>query len=105
MGDLEDANPSTPLVFDPFSKNNNPWFVRFEIGLDDVESDSGVISRLNNLGYFAGSPVDDAMEQTPPDSQRQVRSALEEFQCDHGLTVLGIINNETRTRLLEIHGC
>jgi len=50
--------------------------------LDPLEEQSGQIGRLNNLGYDAGDPQEfDAM---------RFRSAVEEFQCDYGLTVDGI---------------
>jgi hypothetical protein len=65
--------------------------------LDPVDELSGWRERLNNLGYHAGSCDDEVCEQR--------RYALEEFQCDHGLTVDGICGPKTRARLVEIHGC
>jgi peptidoglycan hydrolase-like protein with peptidoglycan-binding domain len=33
------------------------------------------------------------------------RSAVEEFQCDHGLTVDGDCGAQTQAKLLSVHGC
>ena len=63
--------------------------------LDPVDQVSGQIARLNNLGYFPGDGTDaDAFE-----------SAVEEFQCDHGLTVDGICGPLTQAKLKQVHGC
>lgn len=72
--------------------------VSIQIGhLDPVEEISGQIARLNNLGYKAGK-----LESSDPE---QLRSAIEEFQCDHGLAVNGICGPQTQAKLKEIHGC
>jgi hypothetical protein len=34
-----------------------------------------------------------------------VRSAIEEFQCDFGLPVTGTMDAVTQQRLMQIHGC
>jgi N-acetylmuramoyl-L-alanine amidase len=65
--------------------------------LDPVEEVSGQIARLNNLGYFAG-------EASPGDPDK-FRSAVEEFQCDHGLKVDGNCGLATQAKLKEVHGC
>jgi len=64
--------------------------------LDPVDLVSGQEARLNNLGYRAGTggDVGDAA----------FRSAVEEFQCDQGLTVDGICGPKTRTKLVAVHG-
>jgi len=72
--------------------------LQLKIGhLHPVDEQSGWIARLNNLGYQAGDPA-------RPD-EAQVRSAVEEFQCDHRLTVDGKCGPNTQTKLREIHGC
>lgn len=63
--------------------------------LDPVEELSGQLARLNNLGYQAGEG--DANDQN-------FRSAVEEFQCDNGLTVDGICGSGTQAKLKDIHG-
>jgi len=65
--------------------------------LHPVDAPSGYRGRLNNLGYFAGRSDD------PEDPA--LRSAIEEFQCDHGLTVDGVCGAGTQAKLLEVHGC
>jgi hypothetical protein len=57
---------------------------------------AGWRARLNNLGYEAGSSDD---EEDP-----QLRSAIEEFQCDNGLAVTGSCDASTQAKLLELHG-
>jgi hypothetical protein len=65
--------------------------------LDPVEEVSGQQARLNNLGYDAG--------EVGETDEAKLRSALEEFQCDHNLMVDGTCNPQTQARLLEVHGC
>ncbi len=65
--------------------------------LDPVEEQTGQIARLNNLGYFAGSSerIDEQL----------LKSAVEEFQCDQGLTVDGKCGPVTQAKLKKNHGC
>jgi hypothetical protein len=65
--------------------------------LDPVNFISGQQARLNNLGYFAGVV---GGEDLPA-----LQSAIEEFQCDHGLLVDGICGPHTRDKLEKVHGC
>jgi len=63
--------------------------------LDPVEEVSGQVARLNNLGYFPGDGTDDDAFE----------SAVEEFQCDHGLSIDGICSPSTQAKLKKVHGC
>jgi hypothetical protein len=95
--------------------------------LDPVDKVSGQIARLNNLGYFAGN-LDESQggsgsNVNPSDSSNnsgqnrnttgteqqaesaQFLSAVEEFQCDHGLTVDGKCGPLTQAKLKQVHGC
>jgi Putative peptidoglycan binding domain len=65
--------------------------------MDPVEERSGQIARLTNLGYYRGSldQVDEA----------ELLSAIEEFQCEHSLTVDGKCGPATQAKLKEVHGC
>lgn len=65
--------------------------------LDPIDEHAGQQERLTNLGYRAGKE-DDADDPL-------FRSAVEEFQCDHDLTVTGVVDPETQGKLQEIHGC
>jgi Putative peptidoglycan binding domain/LysM domain len=65
--------------------------------LDPVDEVSGQIARLNNLGYFAGD-IDKKDDQA-------FQSAVEEFQCDDGLTVDGKCGPITQAKLKQVHGC
>lgn len=77
----------TPFSDDPFP---------VKIGhLDPVEEVSGQVARLRNLGYFPGGE----------DDFNRFQSAVEEFQCDHGLTVDGICGPITQSKLERVHGC
>ena len=58
---------------------------------------AGYRERLNNLGYDAGDSDDP--------SDLRLRSAVEEFQCDEGLTVDGKCGPATQARLVNVHGC
>jgi N-acetylmuramoyl-L-alanine amidase len=65
--------------------------------LDPVEEKTGQQARLSNLGYYpgeVGGTDDDAFE-----------SAVEEFQCDHNLTVDGDCGPQTQAKLKQVHGC
>ncbi|MBL8237603.1 MAG: peptidoglycan-binding protein [Bryobacterales bacterium] len=64
--------------------------------LDPVQELSGQRARLANLGYLAGD-----FEQP---TERHMKSAIEEFQCDHGLTVDGICGPNTQEKLKTVYG-
>ena len=65
--------------------------------LDPVTESSGQIARLNNLGYHAG-PIEEPIAD-------MLRSAIEEFQCDHKpLKVDGVCGSKTQAKLEEVHG-
>jgi hypothetical protein len=80
----------------------NETVLPLKIGhLDPVEEQSGQKARLNNLGYFAG-PIEGNDEAA---NQQLFLSAIEEFQCDHALTVDGKCGPRTQAKLKEVHGC
>ena len=86
------------LSHDPEIPFDSQIPIEIQIGhLDPVEEISGQRARLNNLGYDTGDP-DSGDEQ-------QFRSAVEEFQCDYGLTVNGVCDPETQEKLKEVYGC
>lgn len=64
--------------------------------LDPVETRSGQEARLDNLGY-------DVADADDPD-EASFRSAVEEFQCDHGVKVTGTCDGATQAKLVEVHG-
>jgi hypothetical protein len=92
--DLQEASLTIQAPQTPFEGAR----LRIKIGwLDPVTELTGQQARLNNLGYAAGEvgvTDDDAM-----------KSAVEEFQCDHGLTVDGICGPQTQASLKKVHGC
>jgi hypothetical protein len=65
--------------------------------LDPVENVSGQKARLSNLGYYLGR-----LDIGDP---AKFRSAVEEFQCDFGLTVDGDCGPMTQAKLKQVHGC
>ena len=71
---------------------------KLDIGhLDPVEEKSGQRDRLANLGYYLadGDELD----------EEEFRSAVEEFQCDNGLSVDGQCGSQTQKALKKLHGC
>lgn len=66
--------------------------------LDPIDQPTGWLARLANLGYYRGPVADDA---NPDD----VRSAVEEFQCDQSLVVDGVCGPVTQNKLKTVHGC
>jgi len=92
---------ATKKVLDPLGNKIGNLLVKgynlaLKVGhLDPVEEISGQLARLNNLGYQAGEG--DA-------SDIDFRSAVEEFQCDNGLTVDGICGPNTQAKLKDVHG-
>jgi len=69
--------------------------------LDPVVEVSGQKARLNNLAYFAG-PFEGKSEE---ENEALFLSAVEEFQCDHGLVVDGKCGPNTQAKLKQVHGC
>lgn len=89
--------PSVQHASVTFSQGDAPVEIPIDVGhLDPVDVLSGWQARLINLGYL-DSPVDD--ENDP-----EVRSAVEEFQCDNALTVSGQCDEATQRKILTIHG-
>ena len=71
--------------------------IPIDIGsLDPVDRPSGWQARLINLGYLE-SPIDD--EDDP-----EIRSAVEEFQCDYRISVTGRCDAATQQKLVDAHG-
>jgi hypothetical protein len=64
--------------------------------LDPSDEESGWLGRLINLGY-----TDEALGTTDP---RELQSDIEEFQCDFGLKVTGVLDEATKAKLKQIHG-
>lgn len=104
-GRIEREIPSTAREGHLKIKNDEiPIEIDMHIGighLDPVDTVTGQIARLNNLGYDAG-PV-----EVPADEEEAARnrSAAEEFQCDQGLKVDGVCGPKTQDKLKEAHGC
>lgn len=65
--------------------------------LDPLDTSAGEYQRLRNLGYHVGD-----FEQADADA---LRSAVEEFQCEHGLAVDGVCGSQTRAKLKAVYGC
>ena len=70
-----------------------------EIGaLPEVATPLGQRIRLDNLGYV---PV---FHDEPDDPGAPSAWAIEEFQCEHGLSVDGDCGPATQAKLVEVHG-
>jgi hypothetical protein len=64
--------------------------------LNPADAVSGVKQRLNNLGFFAGAPDENADEA--------LALAVRGFQDFMGLEVTGAVDDVTRAKLVEAHG-
>jgi hypothetical protein len=101
-GKIEHEIPETAQNADLVVKEGNTALknvkLNVQIGhLDPVEDESGQKARLSNLGYYMGRlDIDDGAK---------FQSAVEEFQCDYGLTVDGDCGPMTQAKLKQIHGC
>ena len=96
-----EAQSAMLLIKDPQTPVNE-IAIPVRIGhLDPVDEVSGQTARLNNLGYFAGP----FQGRSAEDNQALFLSAVEEFQCDHGLAVDGKCGPATQARLKQVHGC
>ena len=74
-----------------------PMVWKLDIGrLDPIDTVSGVQARLNNLGFDSGPEDGDLGEQTA--------AALKAFQQRMGLEPSGILDDETKQRLVAEHG-
>lgn len=92
--DLRDASLTIQDPQTPFEGTQIP----IKIGhLDPVDKLSGQHARLNHLGYWPGAVGDS--------DSAEFKSAVEEFQCDQGLTVDGICGPLTQAKLKQVHGC
>lgn len=71
----------------------------FEINfgyMDPIEEFSGVQKRLQNLGFYPG-PINN-------ESNIELTTAIAEFQRSEMLSGEGTLNDETRQKLVEVHG-
>ncbi len=69
-----------------------------ELGtIDPIDTVTGIQGRLNNLGFDAGI-VDGKLNS-------QTQAALRNFQKKYGLPESGEPDKQTRSKLLEVHGC
>jgi hypothetical protein len=88
-----------PVKVDQASLDIPDINVEFDLNigyLDPVDEVSGQRERLNNMGYFAGYSQDDTTQLT---------WAVEEFQCNNKLKVTGTVDEKTKAKLVEVHGC
>ena len=65
--------------------------------LDPIDTITGGKGRLANLGYDPGEVNDEVT--------LKFKSAVEEFQCDHKLTVDGDYGKNTQAKLKQVYGC
>jgi N-acetylmuramoyl-L-alanine amidase len=64
--------------------------------VDPIDLPSGIQDRLLNLGYYTGDINGELTEETT--------AAIAEFQRAHDLSGNGELTDETKQKLLEIHG-
>lgn len=98
--DLPRQIPSTAtlLVFSANKTDKPAYTVELEIAtLDPLDTNEGIQSRLNSLGYDCGS-VDGSIG-------RKTIRAIESFQLENGLTVNGQCDQDTHSALESFYGC
>lgn len=100
-----DAEGMLSLELGPFTSSVALAFDRQAIELaiahlEPVDGTRGWHARLGNLGYQPGPLRGDDELRDP----YAARSAIEEFQCDHGLVVDGEMGPKTRAALVLAHG-
>jgi hypothetical protein len=72
---------------------------RMRVGhLDPVSEASGVLQRLRNMGHVAPAA-------TAAGGDRTMEQAIKSFQSAQGLPVTGELDDETRKKLEDRHGC
>ncbi len=74
--------------------------LRFEFGSSVILPEAKDDLPLLNLGYLAG-PFGGRSDE---ENRMMFLSAIEEFQCDHGLVVDGKCGPGTQAQLKQIHG-
>lgn len=85
--------------------------VELKIGwLDPIETKSGVIGRLQNLGYLREELTADVLSFE--DTDEKYKAAVRGFQSQYVYTskadedkVTGVVDSATRSKLKEVHGC
>jgi LysM repeat protein len=101
----KDIKPDAHSAFLTIKDSQTPiseMLIPIKIGdLNPEDKESGQKARLNNLGYGAG-PLDGKTEE---ENKTLFLSAIEEFQCDHGLLVDGKCGPMTQAKLKQVHGC
>lgn len=71
--------------------------------LDPIEDESGWQARLINLGYL--EKPDPSFAGAAQTRDREVKSAIEEFQCDQSIPLSGAMDDATISALRAVHGC
>ena len=69
--------------------------------LDPVDTTTGLVARLNNLGYYNG----DLPEEDADLDQEQLAFAIELFQWDNDFTVDGQKTDDLLGKIRDTFGC
>ena len=100
----EDGTVTTPLMPDvqsarlSFQWRDEPWEIQLGMRqLDPIDRMEGVQKRLQNLGFYTGD-IDGIFSQ-------QTIWAVQRFQLAAGIETSGSLDDTTKSKLLEVHGC
>jgi Putative peptidoglycan binding domain len=100
--DIRPTDEQAFIVIQDLQTPFNEIAIPVKIGrLHPPDKPSGQLARLNNLGYLAGPIPGKSREE----NEALFVSAVEEFQCDHGLVVDGKCGPVTQEKLKQVHGC
>ena len=100
-----DSNGACSIPIRPASKQGSITLgdpnkgEKYELSLgqmDPVDSTTGVVARLYNLGYLDSAHASD--------DNPEFAAAVKAFQLDQGLSASGQLDDSTRKRLVQAHG-
>ncbi|MHA6194288.1 peptidoglycan-binding domain-containing protein [Pseudomonas wadenswilerensis] len=99
-----DGTVTTPLMPDvatgklSFEWRGEPWEIQLGLRtLDPIDRLEGVQKRLQNLGFYSGE-INGLFDQA-------TLHAVQRFQLSAGIATSGSIDDATKGKLLEVHGC
>jgi hypothetical protein len=101
-GKLEEHIPCSARA-GKLTVGEEPEVYEFKLAIGDlnpIDNLSGIKARLNNLGYAAGPVTQFTTHSEWP--TKAFRLAVRAFQLNHGLKITGIVDSQTKEKLLKV---